>query len=367
MNWAGAAAGANDALQDMLVQRRAAYLQHEQLKLQQAAQAQQAAQLAALERERAEDRTHRDRVFQSDEAERTRIAGRQAQQDAVATSARNNAQGTKTMIGDFLTRRQPGQPLSDTERGSLEAMSVTDDVNLPASLMAKPQRKVITTLGKRGEPVQRAVTEEELIEGVPEYRAPQSGGGTPDQQWVIRDGKPTPIPKGTARPGDLPYDAVAARQQNGTTDPNAEAVDTAREAGRIALKLRDHPGFNGAFGVLDSKLPTVRQATADAEVLRESLMSLLTLENMGKMKGVLSDRDMQVLRQASTTLSGQMSEAGARAELDRLANVMAKVTGGGSQQETPSPGTVQVKAPDGQIYTFPNATAAKAFRQAAGF
>lgn len=72
MNWAGAAAGANDALQDMLVQRRAAFLQQEQLKMQQAAQAQQAAQLAALEQERAEDRKHRDRVFQSDEAERTR-------------------------------------------------------------------------------------------------------------------------------------------------------------------------------------------------------------------------------------------------------------------------------------------------------
>lgn len=113
----------------------------------------------------------------------------------------------------------------------------------------------------------------------------------------------------------------------GPNEQQREAVDTAREVQRIANALRTHPGLPGAFGVIQSKVPTIRQATADAETLRNSLQGLLTLENMGKMKGVLSDADMKIVRQASTTLSAEMSDPAAQAELKRLADVMAKVSG----------------------------------------
>lgn len=160
------------------------------------------------------------------------------------------------------------------------------------------------------------------------YQPPtQAQPRTPDQQWVIRNGKVTPIPRGTAQPGDQPYDEVAARQQYGAADPQAEAVDTAQEVVRIATALRDSPGFAGAFGVVSSRMPTMRQGTADAEVLLNSLRSLLTLENTGKLKGVLSNADMELLRQASSTLSAQMSEPAAKAELTRLIQVMGRVAG----------------------------------------
>lgn len=159
-------------------------------------------------------------------------------------------------------------------------------------------------------------------------RAPQAPRER-KQQWVFRGDSTTPVPieEGTAQPGDRPYDPVAARSSQPN---NPEAVDTAREAKRLASELLGHKGFGGAFGLADSYMPTLRQSTADAETLRDALTSLLTLENMNKMKGVLSDSDMKLLKQASSTINGRMSEPAAKAELQRIVDVMGKVAGDGS-------------------------------------
>ena len=172
--WAGAAAGASDELQEMLATRRAAFLQQEQLRMQQEAAQRQASQFDRQMRDRTEDRGLQQMQQEANNFDRTQQRERQAKLDATAASDRANLQGKKTMMGDFLTRRQPGVPLSDTERGSLEAMAVTDDIDLPASLTAKPTKRVVTTLGPRGGPVSKLVSEEEHEQGVPEYRAPTS-------------------------------------------------------------------------------------------------------------------------------------------------------------------------------------------------
>jgi hypothetical protein len=199
--------------------------------------------------------------------------------------------------------------------------------------------------------------------------APAASGGGGSHMWVVRNGEPVRVPESQVQLGDKPYDAVAARQPAGLSDGKAEALDTAQEVKRIASALRTHAGFNGAFGVVDSWLPTLKQSTADAVALRDSLMSLLTLENMGKMKGVLSDRDMEVLRKASTTLTASMSEGAARAELNRLVEVMDKVLGGGPIAPVTDIGGARgfsVVAPDGKTYSFPNQAALDAFKRKAG-
>lgn len=149
------------------------------------------------------------------------------------------------------------------------------------------------------------------------------------QVWIKRGDQVLPIEEGTAQPGDAPYDPVAARSSQ-PSNP-AEAQDTAREAKRLATALLNHKGLNGAFGLADAYLPTLRQSTADAESLRDGLTSLLTLENTGKLKGVLSNTDMQILRQASSTLNPRMSEAAARAELKRIIDVMGRAAGEGGE------------------------------------
>lgn len=156
---------------------------------------------------------------------------------------------------------------------------------------------------------------------------PQGGASTPQQEWVIRGGTLTPIPRGTAQPGDTPYDAVAARSAQPVN--TSEAVDTAREVQRLAGSLAGHKGFGGTFGKWSSQTPQLlaSQDTIDSRTLLNSLKGLLTIENMGKMKGVLSDADMRILQQASTTLAAEMSEPAARQELNRLGRVMSKLTG----------------------------------------
>lgn len=149
--------------------------------------------------------------------------------------------------------------------------------------------------------------------------------------------------------------AGAAQGPLGTQN---EALDTAQEAKRLAGALRQHKGFGGAFGLADSYLPTLRQDTADAEVLRDSLRSLLTLENMGKMKGVLSDNDMKVLQQASTTLNAKMSNPAAAAELTRLEQVMERAItamGGSPQAPAGDSGNVTMVDPRGRRLSVPAA------------
>jgi len=178
----------------------------------------------------------------------------------------------------------------------------------------------------------------------PQQRAIQQLGGklsmndlkTPEQvkaeadarvEQVRREAEARAAAEAKYRPAPAAKSAGAA-----TTPPGGDK--TAAEVVRIATALKNHPSRKNVFGVLDSKLPTMRQGTADAETLFNSLKAMLTLENTDKMKGVLSDSDMRLLQQASSSLSGNMSDSAAEAELTRLIEVMSRANGGGAP--TPS-------------------------------
>jgi len=226
------------------------------------------------------EQMHRDRAVMDDEDQRRQLAG----------------------IVQTLPEG-PGRRVVDLQR--LGVRVGAEDVETPQEKQAREQQEL-----------RRIAT----IAGI--QRGPSGPQGSP--QWVVGpDGQQAyRVPQ----PGDKRHDPVAERSASPVND--AEALDTAREVERIAGSLLKHPGLNGAFGVVDSRFPTIRQSTADAEVLRDALTSLLTLENTGKLKGVLSNADMEILRRASSTISPQMSESAARAELERLIQVMQKVTGG---------------------------------------
>lgn len=315
MGFTSPGAMAGNAIQQFLAQREMA---NRQRMIDELTQAQQA-----------ENNSVRQRELSLREGQEARIGERQAQMDAQADTERQrtqseaaNAAGMRRFTGDAM--KMPG--VLDTPEG---ARGLAGDIygeggQIPGILAKAMEPPPPDPAIARAASIDDYRAKKAIDQEFREPAAPSSQG-TPEQQWVIRDGNPTPIAKGTARAGDQPYDAVAARSsQPVNTD---EAVDTAREVQRIAGALKKHPGVGGAFGLLQSKMPTVYQSTADAEVLRDSLTSLLTLENMGKMKGVLSDADMKVLRAASSTISSGMSDEAAAAELDRISAVMAKVTG----------------------------------------
>lgn len=99
--------------------------------------------------------------------------------------------------------------------------------------------------------------------------------------------------------------------------------------------LEKNPGFSSAvgakgvsslFGLKKDPLPGTSAAGFTAEY--NALRSMLTLENLGKLKGTLSDSDMKVLSQAASSLDLNMPEKDFRAELSRVKSVMSKIASG---------------------------------------
>lgn len=93
-----------------------------------------------------------------------------------------------------------------------------------------------------------------------------------------------------------------------------------------------HPGFktrvgakglSSGFGLMKTPVAGTSAAGFDAEF--NALKSMLTMENLGKMKGTLSDSDMKVLTQAASSLDINMPEKDFLREASRVKAVMQKV------------------------------------------
>ena len=122
-------------------------------------------------------------------------------------------------------------------------------------------------------------------------------------------------------------------QSAGTTVDN-KAQETATKALSLVDTLEKSPGLKTAVGVKGLTGGflggwTVPGTDAADFVTRfDSLKSLLTLENMGLMKGVLSDSDMKVIQQASASLNRSMTESEFKKELAKIKGVLQSKLGG---------------------------------------
>lgn len=294
--FAGAGAGAADSLEKILAEQMIR------------------AQLAQRQKEQADQVALQTQRLNQDAIEgdaRIKQGQQQIDMQAGDRRERNNIRGVRRMLGESITQRTG--PMTSDDRRGMAALQV--EAGDDPTLLNEPKQE------------RDPIADHEAKARIDAKYRPKPTGPAAMRTplWVRQpDGSVVDV-NGVAPPGSVPYDPVAARSSKPVDDK--EAMDTAREAKRIAMALRSHEGMGGAFGVLDSWLPTMKQSTADAEALRDSLRSLLTIENMGKMKGVLSDADMKVLQAASTTLSNQMSDSAARLELERLARVMSKALG----------------------------------------
>lgn len=293
MGLSGAAFGAGKALEDIIGEQM--------MRARMAQQQQEAAARMKLDEQRLNES-----IRQNDLDEKFR--GRQEDRVLAGDRQKTNEREVRRMIGEGITRRVP---LDD-----MQGIAFAEGIDLPQA--PTPKMRSVTTMGPNGRPINRMVPESESVE---EYREP------PAPQRPERD----PI---ADREAILKLEQKYKTSNNGA-GPAAEAADTAREAKRIASSLLGSKGLDGAFGVINARLPTLKQDTADAEVLRDALTSLLTLENTGKLKGVLSNADMAILRQASTTIAGPMSPEAARTELKRIVEVMGRAAGEGPTGQMP--------------------------------
>jgi hypothetical protein len=127
--FAGAGAGASDALQALLQQEFLRKQQEEQ-----AARAQQQLMLQAEGQRLDGERQTADLSYRTQQTER------QGRMDDIAAADRRqgqNQQGVRRMIGDFLMQRG-SQPLDQGARNQVTGMAVSEDVDLPRTLLEDP-------------------------------------------------------------------------------------------------------------------------------------------------------------------------------------------------------------------------------------
>lgn len=133
--------------------------------------------------------------------------------------------------------------------------------------------------------------------------------------------------------GEVQGTGPAAQQETQKkTDKLQSILDTAND-------MLSDKKLNSAVGTLSSKLPTMRGATADFERKYEQLRGLLTLDNIGLLKGVLSDADMKIIKEASTKLNLNMSEQGFKKELKSIADKAELALSKLNASNTPTTGT----------------------------
>lgn len=302
--WAGGAAGASDALTEILTRKRLEAIQQQQIAMQQAEQAQQNSQFDA-------SMGLRTREFEADEADRTAQRTRQAEQDEIAAGARRqdqNAVGVRRMIWDFLVQRG-SQPLDAGSRQTLQGMALGEGVDLPESVTADPSAGLADYEAKRKIDLK--------------YRPPTQGAQQ-SPEWVkTSTGQ---VVKRIPQAGDQPYDAVAARQAEGGNDVTSPYSDERRTRVRDTITEilgQKQPDDTYAGGMLSGATTGLGGSIAqripgtDARYLRGKLSTL---------KSGIAFGELTEMREASKT-GGALGQVAVR-ELELLENALGAIDQG---------------------------------------
>jgi len=125
---------------------------------------------------------------------------------------------------------------------------------------------------------------------------------------------------------------VAAQTAKDIADKKSGAIDIAKEARDLAIGIAKDDRFGDITGPINSRLPTTNQGSQDLINRANRLQSLLTLENLPKMSGVLTDKDIEFLARIGSGLNvtegGIMGgEEGTKKRINDIAtNLSKKIT-----------------------------------------
>lgn len=111
---------------------------------------------------------------------------------------------------------------------------------------------------------------------------------------------------------------VKAQMARTGTSAAPKSPQASKEIYNLAKDILGDSSLGASVGPISSHLPTVRGSSADFKGKVNQLKSLLTLDNLGVMKGVLSDTDIKILTNAATSLDFGLSEKGFKKELQRI-------------------------------------------------
>lgn len=148
----------------------------------------------------------------------------------------------------------------------------------------------------------------------------------PDFEWVTRDGKQVEIQKGSAKPGDIPFDAVAARQNTlgaGESPYSKErALRTVQSVDELKKKVS---AWTVGYGSTLSSIPEsdARNFKAELDTLKANIAfnELAQMRNASKTGGALgavSDKEGQLLQSALGALDTGQSAENFSGQLDKI-------------------------------------------------
>lgn len=288
--FAGAAAGAAKSLEDIVAERILAQKLEAEIADRQ--------QRAALDQQQLDQRA---KEFGVESGQRQQ----QIDMQAADRRSRDNDKGVRRMISESLM--QGGTP----DRKALAAMQI-EAGDAPTMLNEPtPERDPIA-----------------------DYEAKKKLDRQYDRPPVLKPER-DPIADYEARKA---IDAKYATNGNG---PNPQkAAETRSKILEAAKGLKADPGLGNLVGnrVLNpdynlgiSSEPRAGTSAANAQAKFNTLKSLLTLENLGLLKGAMSDKDLAFIQSAGSSLDTKMDDPVFVAELDKIIQKFENVS------DTPPP------------------------------
>lgn len=305
----------------------------------------------------------------------------QIEQARLNETMRNNdfdRQRTEKIDAQNATDRQRGMDREDTERRGRSNMaqviamgvdpqtaqrevafsSLNSGADVPSGVAKllegppAPQKVQYTyTDPKTGRKSLRFANKDEVPEGGLDMGdEPQrpTAGPQPDYEWVVgKDGQPRQIRKGSAQPGDRPY------EKGGSDKPAGPSPYATERAGRTVQSVDELMGkvnrWTTGFGSLLANLP--ESDALDFESQLDTLKANIAFNELAQMReasktggalGAVSEREMQLLQSTLGALNAKMKPESLKAQLQKVKESVNRW----QEAQGVKPVTVDDKAPN---------------------
>ncbi len=137
--------------------------------------------------------------------------------------------------------------------------------------------------------------------------------------------------------GIKPKDTAASLiKREETAEARQVAADGANQTIALINDFIGNESYMDAMTGYRGRAPSVTQSGFDAEQAMMQIKNSLTLDNLDKMTGVLTDKDIEILSSAASAIKPGMSEPAMRKEFNRIKNLMnAKILKGQAKPSAP--------------------------------
>lgn len=223
-----------------------------------------------------------------------------------SAEARKSVEGVLPQIFDTVSI-QGGQAIQQDQRGNVRAQQI-------AGYQAPAQETFTDVRDAQGNIVGQRNSATNQLSGAPNAMTQQANPlETYIQQLEVQNQQLT----NQRLQGQIVTDQQTATRQAQEADLKLQEnqqrqTSIQNEAVRAAQLTQKMLGNRGALenatGPISSMLPTLRPETADFEANLKELENLLTLGNLNRMTGVLSESDIRILANAASGLSTEASE-----------------------------------------------------------